>query len=50
MLPSSHYDGTISVNALKITDVRSSLKLRWQDGSITQEVASDLVPYQNIDE
>ncbi|ORX39251.1 hypothetical protein BD324DRAFT_619003 [Kockovaella imperatae] len=39
-----------TISSLKIVGARSKLTLRWQNGSVTTDWASDVVPYQNVDE
>lgn len=39
-----------TVRNLKVSEVRSRLKLRWHDGSITEDWANEMVPYIDLDE
>lgn len=33
-----------------ISQMRTKTKVRWQDGSVTEESSLGLVPYRNVDE
>jgi hypothetical protein len=33
-----------------VSDIRATLRVRWQDGSETEEPANGFVPYRNVDE
>ena len=39
-----------TISSLKMIGARSKLSLIWQDGSCTEEWASDVVPYHHVDE
>lgn len=40
----------VHVDVLNITEIRTKVRLRWQDGTETEDWASELVPYHDIDE
>jgi ubiquitin-conjugating enzyme E2 O len=42
--------GLIKMDTLKVIESRSRVRLRWQDGTETEDWAKELVPYHNIDE
>ncbi|KAK9478022.1 hypothetical protein V1514DRAFT_320396 [Lipomyces japonicus] len=46
---SERYAG-FDLNVLIVTFVNTSVKVLWQNGSITEEFAKDLVPYEHMDE
>ncbi|WVR08883.1 hypothetical protein IAU60_005942 [Kwoniella sp. DSM 27419] len=48
--PTQHAGGDVSFTTLVITESRTRLSLLWQKGQMTEEMASDLVPYRNIDD
>nr|XP_031861429.1 uncharacterized protein CI109_003033 [Kwoniella shandongensis]KAA5528501.1 hypothetical protein CI109_003033 [Kwoniella shandongensis] len=48
--PTLHLGGLKKVTSLNIVESRSRLTLRWQTGKETEEWATDLVPYRNVDD
>jgi len=38
------------VKTLRVVETKLKIKVRWQDGSESDEEPLGLVPYQNIDE
>ncbi|GFZ47242.1 hypothetical protein JCM24511_04985 [Saitozyma sp. JCM 24511] len=45
-----HAMGLIKMDTLKVIESRSRVRLRWQDGTETEDWAKELVPYHNIDD
>lgn len=47
---SIHCAGMKDVKTLRVVETKLKIKVRWQDGSESDEEPLGLVPYQNIDE
>ena len=47
---SVHCAGMKNVKTLRVVETKLKIKVRWQDGSESEEEPLGLVPYQNIDE
>jgi hypothetical protein len=47
---SRHCGGLKEIRTLRVVETKLKIKVRWQDGSETEEDPLNLVPYQNIDE
>jgi ubiquitin-conjugating enzyme E2 O len=45
-----HLRNTFPLRVYKVIQNRTKLKLRWQDGTETEEFSSGFVPYRNVDE
>jgi hypothetical protein len=48
--PTAHMHGTLQLRVYRIIENRTTLKLRWQDGTETEELSVGFVPYRNVDE
>lgn len=48
--PTRHLQNSIIVRTMRITATNSVATVRWQDGHITEEPGTSIVPYTNIDE
>ncbi|KAL7421053.1 hypothetical protein Q5752_003937 [Cryptotrichosporon argae] len=48
--PTFHDSGNIRLTTCKIKATRTKLKLRWQDGTETEEWGVGFVPYRNLDD
>lgn len=48
--PTYHMKGTMPLKVYRVVENRTKLKLRWQDGTETDEYATGFVPYRNVDE
>lgn len=48
--PTLHMNGTLPLKVYRVVENRIKLKLRWQDGTETDEFATGFVPYRNVDE
>lgn len=46
----SHLNGTFLLRVYKVVENRTKLKLRWQDGTETEEYSVGFVPYRNVDD
>ena len=42
--------GTFQLRVYRVVENRTTLKLRWQDGTETEELSVGFVPYRNVDE
>lgn len=50
LVPTRHVRNQFIVRAMRITACRSVVTVRWQDGHISQEAGTSIVPYTNVDE
>lgn len=48
--PTMHMRGTYPLRVYKVVENRTKLKLRWQDGTETEEHSAGFVPYRNVDD
>ncbi|WOO78553.1 putative ubiquitin-conjugating enzyme E2 23 [Vanrija pseudolonga] len=45
-----HVNGTYQLRVFRVVENRTKLKLRWQDGTETEEFSVGFVPYRNVDD
>jgi hypothetical protein len=50
LVPTRHVQNQVVVRAMRITACKSTVTVRWQDGHISQEAGTAIVPYTNVDE
>jgi hypothetical protein len=46
----AHFNNTFQLRVYRVVENRTTLRLRWQDGTETEELSVGFVPYRNVDE
>ncbi|KAK4689375.1 ubiquitin-conjugating enzyme E2 O, partial [Tremellales sp. Uapishka_1] len=48
--PTLHCKGNVELRCVRVEEVRTRMKLCWQDGTETEEPSLNLVPYRHVDD